>query len=107
MEVDTDGTLVAEVDVTNEGSREGEDTVFLFIRDLVASAARPMLELKAMAKVRLAPGERRTVTLEVPVQELEFLDADLQPRLEPGEFEVCVGPTAAPLGLLRTTLRLR
>ncbi len=107
VEVDTDGTLIAEVDVTNEGSREGEDTVFLFIRDLVASAARPMLELKAMAKVRLAPGERRTVTLEVPVRELEFLDAELQPRLEPGEFEVYVGPTAAALALLRAKLRVR
>jgi beta-glucosidase len=101
------GRLIAEVDVSNDGTREGEDTVFLFTHDVVATAARPLLELKAMAKVRLAPGERRSVTLSVPVDALSFLDADLERVLEPGEFDLYVGPNAAPAALLKTTFRVR
>jgi beta-glucosidase len=105
-EVTAGGRLVAEVDVSNDGTREGEDTVFLFTHDVVATAARPLLELKAMAKVRLAPGERRSVTLSVPVDALSFLDAHLERVLEPGEFDLYVGPNAAPAALLKTTFRV-
>jgi beta-glucosidase len=101
-------SLVAEIEVGNDGEREGEETLFLFVRDLVASVARPLMELKAMAKVHLAPGERRTVALTVSVQSLRFLDARLtQPVLEPGVFEVYVGPNAASSALLKSTFHVR
>ena len=99
--------LLAEVDVTNDGKRDGEATVFLFIHDIVASVARPLMELKAVEKVRLAPGERRTVVLSVAVDALSFLDASLVQVLEPGEFTVYAGPSAAPGALLKTTVRVR
>jgi beta-glucosidase len=99
--------LIAEVDVSNDGDREGEETVFLFTRDLVASVARPLLELKAMAKVHLAPAERRTVTLSVPVDALSYPGAGLSPVLEPGELEVQVGPSAARETSLKTSFRIR
>jgi beta-glucosidase len=101
-----DGELVAEIDVSNDGPRDGEDTVFLFVHDVVASAARPLLELKAMAKVRLAPGERHSVSLSVPVEALTFLDARLNEVLEPGEFEVYVGPNASARALLKATFQV-
>jgi beta-glucosidase len=64
------------------------------------------MELKAMTKVRLAAGERRTVTLSLPVEALSFLDAKLVRVLEPGEFDVYVGPSASMSSLLKTTFRV-
>ena len=58
-----DDTLHIEVDVVNQGAREGRETVFLFAHDKVASVSRPKLELKGFAKIRLQPGARGTVTL--------------------------------------------
>jgi beta-glucosidase len=97
----------AHIDVTNEGKHAAEETVFLFTRDKVACVARPLLELRAFAKVRLQPGETATVSLQVPAACLCFLGTDLTPVFEPGEVEVLVGPCAERSQLLSQTIRLR
>ena len=61
------------VDVTNEGARAAEETVFLFVRDRVASVARPTLELKGVTKIALEPGATGTARLQLPATELRFL----------------------------------
>jgi beta-glucosidase len=93
-----------EVDVTNKGPVAGEETVFLFIHDLVASIARPVLELKGVQKILLAPGASGTITFAVPPEAFEFLDADLAPRVEPGAFEISVGPSSAAASLLKASV---
>jgi beta-glucosidase len=95
------------VDVTNEGARVAEETVFLFIRDRVASVSRPTLELKGVAKLVLDPGETGTVRFKLPATELRFLGIDLEPVLEPGEIEIRVGPCADLARLLSARLMLR
>jgi beta-glucosidase len=95
------------VDVTNEGARAAEETVFLFIRDRFASVSRPTLELKGVAKVALEPGETGTARLQLSASELRFIGADLTPVLEPGEVEVHVGPCADSAQLLSARLMLR
>jgi beta-glucosidase len=95
------------VDVTNEGVRAAEETVFLFIRDRVASVARPTLELKGVTKIALEPGETGTARLQLPVAELEFLGLDLEPVLEAGEIEIHVGPYADPAQLKSARVTLR
>ena len=92
------------VDVVNEGSIEGEATVFLFARDIVASVARPVLELKRFAKIALGAGERDVLDFDFPAAELSFPGLDLQPCFEPGAFEFSVGFSANPKALM--TLRL-
>ena len=52
-------TIAVEVEVANEGAVAGEETVFLFLRDPVASIARPLLELKGVAKIALEPRRAR------------------------------------------------
>lgn len=106
-ELSADDELVATIDVRNDGDREGEETVFLFTHDVVASVARPVRELKAYAKVRLAPGETKSVTLTIPLSELRFLDAHWKPVLEAGEFDVYVGPNASARALLKGRVRVR
>lgn len=98
--------LEATVVVTNVGAHSAEETVFLFVRDRLASVARPLLELKAFAKVRLAPGQTSELTLRVPGQALRFLGQDLRPVFEPGEVEVLVGPCADRAQLLSTNVTL-
>jgi beta-glucosidase len=95
------------VDVTNEGPRRAEETVFLFVRDRVASVARPTLELKGVTKVVLGPGETATARLRLPASELRFLGLELTPVFEAGEVEIHVGPCADPRQLLSSRVTLR
>ena len=95
------------VDVTNEGARAAEETVFLFVRDRVASVAPPTLELKGVTKIVLQPGETGTARLQLPATELRFLGVDLRPVFEPGEIEILVGPHADRAQLISSRLMLR
>jgi beta-glucosidase len=106
-ELRTGDTLTIEVDVANVGSMQGEQTVLLFVRDPVATVARPLLELKGMAKIMLAARERGTVRFALTTDQLAFLGPDLSPRLESGSFEIFAGPSASRKDLLRTQVRLR
>jgi beta-glucosidase len=95
------------VDVTNEGDRAAEETVFLFVRDRVASVARPTLELKGVTKIVVAPGTTETARLRLPATELRFLGLDLRPVFESGEIEILVGPYADRAKLVSSRVMLR
>jgi beta-glucosidase len=99
-------TIEVRVDVTNEGTRAAEETVFLFTHDKLASIARALLELKGFGKIALQPGEKGTITLQLQAAELRFLGIDLTPVFEPGEVEILVGPCADRAKLLGATIQL-
>jgi beta-glucosidase len=84
-----DNILEVSVDVTNTGSRAGEEVVLLFMRDDYASRTRPVKELKAFTRVSLAPGETKTIKLHVDQEQLKFWK-DGQWIVEPGTFTVMV-----------------
>jgi beta-glucosidase len=65
-----------------------------------------VLELKDFAKVRLKPGATSTIRWRLPASALSFLGADLKPVLEPGKFEILIGPSADRTRLLSTTIRV-
>jgi beta-glucosidase len=88
-------TVTATVTVTNTGTREGTEVVQLYVRDEVASVARPVRELKAFKRVTLKPGESRAVDLRVALRDLAFYGLDMKPVVEPGTFRVFVGPNSA------------
>ncbi len=85
------GTPSVSVTVTNTGDVAGAVVVQLYIRDPVASMVRPVRELKGFAKVRLEPGEQRTVQFTLGPRELGFYNQDMQWVVEPGGFMVWVG----------------
>ncbi|HUB65548.1 MAG TPA: glycoside hydrolase family 3 N-terminal domain-containing protein [Methylocella sp.] len=97
--------LMIEVDVANEGPAAGEETIFLFTRDPVASVARPILELKGVGKIALAAEESGTVCFRLPAEALAFPGRDLKPVFEPGEFHLSAGQSADPQGLLTIKVR--
>ena len=72
--------------VKNTGSREGDEVVQLYIRDVLASVARPVMELKGFQRVHLRPGEQRTLSFTLGPDELRMLDADMKWVVEPGAF---------------------
>ncbi|HTV31729.1 MAG TPA: glycoside hydrolase family 3 N-terminal domain-containing protein [Methylocella sp.] len=92
--------LIIEIKVTNEGPMAGEETIFLFIRDVVASVARPSLELKDFARIRLAAGERGTVQMRLAGEAFTFTGVDLTRVFEPGEFWLYAGASADRRALL-------
>lgn len=89
--VGKNGMLQVALDIANDGPREGQEVVQLYVHQTHASRSRPVRQLMAFAKVGLAPGERRRVTLEVPAQALGFHDDEGRLRLEPGPFEAFAG----------------
>ena len=98
--------LEVRIDVTNEGERQAEETVFLFTHDKVASVTRPLLELKGFGKITLEPGASGTVALRLPAAELRFPGLELTPVFEPGEVEILVGPCADRTRMLEASVRL-
>jgi beta-glucosidase len=93
--VPASGTVRIRVRVTNAGDRDGEEVVQLYVRDPVASATRPVKELKGFRKIALARGEAKTVVFELPVSELAFYDRTMKLVVEPGTIRVWVGTSSA------------
>ncbi len=88
-------SLVVSVEVTNTGTRAGDEVVQLYVRDPVASVTRPVRELRGFRRVRLEPGETRTVAFTLTADDLAFYDAAMRRVVEPGEFTVHVGGSSA------------
>ncbi len=95
-----------EVDLCNEGPVAAEETIFLFLRDVAARVARPLMELKDWAKVTLAPGRTQRVVFTLGRESFTFLDENLEPVFEPGGFEILVGQSADRKRLLTARIDL-
>jgi len=80
--------------VTNTGSRDGDEIVQFYIRDLEASIARPVKELKGFKRIHLKAGETQQVTFDVTPDMLSFYNGQGQLVFEPGKFELMIGPNS-------------
>jgi beta-glucosidase len=98
--------LEVSVTLANTGNYDGEETVQLYIRDLVASVTRPVKELKAFKKVFLKKGESREVRFTLTTEDLKFYDRNLRRIAEPGEFSVFAGGNSRDLQEASFTLYL-
>lgn len=90
------------VDITNAGEMDGDEVVQVYIRDLVASTARPRKQLCAFKRVHVKAGE--TVTVELPLQRsaFELVNPQMERVVEPGEFELQIGTSSADIRLTQT-----
>jgi len=95
------GTVRAEVTLANTGERPAREVVQAYVSDVVTSASWADKELKAYRVVELAPGETATVTVEVAVANCTIVDARGSRVVEPGAFELLVGPSSRDADLLR------
>ena len=94
-----DGEIRVRARVRNVGDRPGEEVVQLYVRDLLASVARPVMELKGFQKVRLEAGGATTVEFTLPARRLAMLDTDMNWVIEPGIFKIMVGRSSRDLRL--------
>lgn len=84
-------TVRVRITVKNTGSRAGKETVQLYMRDRVASVVQPVQQLIDYKKIRLEPGETRTVEFEIREEQLRFWSFDCRHISEAGEFEISTG----------------
>ncbi len=97
-------TLQVLVNVKNTGSRDGEEVVQLYVRDLVGSVTRPVKELKGFQKVMIPAGQSKEIRFTITDQELSFYRRDMSFGSEPGDFDLMIGGNSAELKSVRVTM---
>lgn len=85
--------------LTNTGTFAGDEVVQLYIRDRLASVARPVMELKGFNRLHLARGESRQVEFTITPEMLQMLDINLRPVIEPGDFNIMIGASSKDIRL--------
>lgn len=86
-----DDELTFSVDVTNNGSVAGKESVLLFSSDLVATLSPDIRRLRNFDKIELQPGETKTVTLKIKASDLAYVGYDGKWILEQGDFRLQLG----------------
>jgi len=86
-----DGSVEASIVVSNTGQRDGDEVVQLYIHQQASSIARPVKELRGFQRIHLKAGEQRRVTFCIDREHLQYLNAQGEPVLEPGLFDIMIG----------------
>ena len=95
-------SITVRVDICNEGDFAGEEVVQLYTHDVVATVTRPIKELKGFKRVRLEPGESKTITFTLYANQLGFYNQSMDYVLEPGDIQIMVGTSSQDLPLSAT-----
>jgi beta-glucosidase len=98
------GEVKATITVTNTGSRDADEIVQLYIRDLVASTVRPVKELKGFERISLKAGESRQVSFTITPDLLSFYDGEGNAVTEPGDFLIMAGPNSRDVKTTKLTV---
>lgn len=85
--------------VKNIGTRAGEEVVQLYVRDLLASVARPMKELKGFQRISLEPGEEKEISFSITPDLLKMLNEQMKWVVEPGDFRIMIGASSKDIRL--------
>lgn len=104
-ELKENGELKATVTVKNTGTRDGEEVVQCYVRDLVGSITRPVKELKGFEKISLKAGESKNVTFSITPAMLAFHRLDMSYGTEPGDYKLFVGGNSRDVK--ETTFKLK
>jgi len=84
-------TIIVSADLANRGNAVADEVAQLYVRDLAGNVTRPVRELKGFERVRLAPGQTRTLEFKLHTDDLAFYGRNMQLMTEPGQFHVWVG----------------
>ncbi len=98
------GTAKVSVDVTNTGARAGDEVPQLYLHQRVASVTQPVMQLKGFQRITLKPGEKRTVEFTVTPEMLSILNIDMHRVVEPGVFDLMVGPGSDNVKTVKLTV---
>lgn len=95
----TKDSTVVSFTISNTGSRDGDEVVQLYIRDLLSTVARPVMELKGFQRVHVKAGESKTVSFVITPHMLSMLNEQLQRVVEPGAFQLMIGASSGDIRL--------
>lgn len=93
------GDVKVSVDITNTGSRKGDDVVQLYLKDEVSSVTTYEYDLRGFERINLAPGEKKTVEFTLHPDDLALLDKNMNWTVEPGKFQVMIGSSSIDIKL--------
>lgn len=93
------GEITVSVDITNTGSRKGDEVVQLYVKDVVSSVTVYDTQLRGFERISLNPNEIKTVHFTLKPQDLELLDKNMNWTVEPGKFEVLIGSSSEDIRL--------
>ncbi len=82
------------IDVTNTGSKAGDEVVQCYIRDDYSSLTRPVKELKDFTRISLQPNEKKTVSFTITPEKLAFYNLSMQKIVEEGTFTLMLGSSS-------------
>jgi len=99
QQINSDESTTIHFTVTNTGNFDGDEVVQLYIRDLFASVARPVLELKGFDRIHLEKGESKEVRFEITPELLSMLNEQMERVVEPGEFRIMIGASSNDIRL--------
>jgi beta-glucosidase len=105
-EVRPDGTITATVTLTNTGNRPAIETIQVYVADTITSVTWAEKELKAFTQANIAPGQRIDVELHVQAAACSLVNAQGHRVVEPGTFELLVGPSSRDQDLLRAAFSI-
>jgi beta-glucosidase len=97
----TDSTIV-KCKIKNIGDVEGDEVVQLYIHDVLASVARPVMELKGFQRIHFSPGETKEISFKITPIMLSMLDEKLNTVVEPGDFRIMIGASSRDIKLKQT-----
>jgi len=97
--IHTGGEARVSLDVKNTGSRAGTETVQLYVHERYTPVAIPVKQLRGFERVRLEPGETKTVTMTLTPEDLLLLDSDMHWKVVPGDFEIMAGKSSSDIPL--------
>jgi beta-glucosidase len=84
-------SVVVSIDIKNTGKRDGDEVVQLYIHDVLASVARPVMELRGFKRISLKAGQTQTVSFTLTPENLQMLNEKMKYVVEPGDFKIMVG----------------
>jgi beta-glucosidase len=93
------GDFSVSVDITNTGSRKGDEVVQLYLKDNVSSVTTYEFDLRGFERITLAPGEKKTVQFTLHPDDLALLDKNMNWTVEPGTFTVMIGASSEDIKL--------
>lgn len=106
LQQSTQGDYTVCVDVTNTGTRTGDEVVQLYVHDCLSSVITYESQLRGFERITLQPGETRKVTFTLTPEDLQLLDRNMQWNVEPGDFEIRIGSSSQDIRLKQTVTAL-
>lgn len=85
--------------IKNTSSRDGDEVVQLYVRDLLSSIAQPIKQLKGFQRISLKAGEEKEISFAITPETLQMLNNEMKWVVEPGEFRIMIGASSKDIRL--------